>query len=135
MEITGRLTRDAQVRNYSGKDVVQFSVAVNDSYKNKDGERITKTEFFNCSYWLTTKVAQYLLKGGIVEVAGWVSAGAYVDDAGKPKASLNVNVNRIKLHGGTPKDPVKEAKVYEAEIVEGRPQYETVGEEHDDLPF
>ena len=64
MEITGRLTRDAQVRNYSGKDVVQFSVAVNDSYKNKDGERITKTEFFNCSYWLTKGSERRDCRGG-----------------------------------------------------------------------
>lgn len=98
MEITGRLTRDAQVRNYSGKDVVQFSVAVNDSYKNRDGERITKTEFFNCSYWLTAKVAQYLLKGGIVEVTGWVSAGAYVDDQGKAKEYMYFNPGGTYLH-------------------------------------
>ena len=44
MNITGRLTGDAEVRTTSnGKQVVNFSVAVNDSYKNKQGERVEQT--------------------------------------------------------------------------------------------
>ncbi len=36
MNITGRLTRNAEVRTLSNeKQVVNFSVAVNDSYKNR----------------------------------------------------------------------------------------------------
>ena len=39
MNITGRLTRNAEVRTTNGgKQVVNFSVAVNDSYKNKQAE-------------------------------------------------------------------------------------------------
>ncbi|WP_446677077.1 single-stranded DNA-binding protein [Sphingobacterium daejeonense] len=38
MNITGRLTRNAEVRTLSNeKQVVNFSVAVNDSYRNKPG--------------------------------------------------------------------------------------------------
>ncbi|ALM50123.1 hypothetical protein AMR72_15190 [Flavobacterium psychrophilum] len=133
MEITGRLTRDAQVRNYNGRDVVQFALAVNESYKNKEGKRTVKTEFFNCWYNLTTKVAPYMVRGGVVEVTGWVSARAYTDNEGKPKASLNINVNRIKFHGGAAKDPVKDTVVYKAEIVQAGGQY--AEQEHDDLPF
>lgn len=41
MNITGRLTRNAEVRTLSNeKQVVNFSVAVNDSYRNKQGERV-----------------------------------------------------------------------------------------------
>ena len=40
MNIIGRLTRDAEVRTLSeNKQVVNFSVAVNDSYKAKNGEK------------------------------------------------------------------------------------------------
>lgn len=57
--------------------------------------------FFNCSYWLGTGIAVYLLKGGLVELSGRVSASAYRDKDGEPKASLDFHVDRIKLHGGT----------------------------------
>lgn len=44
MNITGRLTRDAEVRTTSqDKQVVNFSVATNDSYRNKQGERVEQT--------------------------------------------------------------------------------------------
>lgn len=100
MDITGRLTADARVRTVSeGRQVVNFSVAVNDSYKARSGERVTQTEFFDCSYWIGTTVAQYLTKGTIVELSGRVSARAWVDADGNAKAGLNFHTSKITLHG------------------------------------
>lgn len=101
MDITGRVTADAQVRTLSeGRQVVNFSVAVNDSYKAKNGERVTQTEFFDCSYWIGAGIAQYLTKGSIVELSGRVSARAWVDSEGQAKAGLNFHTSKITLHGG-----------------------------------
>ena len=74
MNITGRLTRDAEVRTTSqDKQVVNFSVATNDSYRNKQGERIEQTTYFDCSYWKTPNVAKRLKKGTLVALWGRVS--------------------------------------------------------------
>lgn len=101
MTIIGRVTRDAEVRNLSNnKSVVSFSVAVNQDYKAKNGQRVTQTEFFDCAYWFSTGVAQYLTKGSLVELAGRVSARAWMGNDGEPKAGLNFNTTDIKLHGG-----------------------------------
>ena len=71
MNITGRLTRDAEVRTTSqDKQVVNFSVATNDSYRNKQGERIEQTTYFDCSYWITLNVAKLRPKGTLVELIG-----------------------------------------------------------------
>ncbi len=139
MEITGRLTADAQVRTLSdNRQVVNFSVAVSDSYKAKSGERITQTEFFDCSYWIGTGIAPYLTKGSVVELAGRVSARAWVDSDGQPKAGLNFHTSKITLHGGgaaTDKaQPVNKsaagaAPVYDAEVVPNGAAPD------DDLPF
>lgn len=52
MNIIGRLTRDAEVRNLSNeKQVVNFSIATNDNYRNKQGERVEQTTYFECAYW------------------------------------------------------------------------------------
>jgi single-strand DNA-binding protein len=100
MTIIGRVTRDAEVRSLSNnKSVVSFSIAVNDDYKTKNGERVTQTEFFDCAYWFSTGVAQYLTKGSLVELAGRVSARAWMGNDGEPKAGLNFNTTDIKLHG------------------------------------
>ncbi len=53
MNIVGRLTRDARISTLdNGKQVVNFSVAVNERYRNKQGERVELTEFFECAYWI-----------------------------------------------------------------------------------
>ena len=101
MNITGRVTADAQVRNVSNsKTVVNFSVAINDSYKNKEGERIEQTTYFDCAYWFSPKVAQILTKGTVVELTGKVSARAWTGSDGQPHAGLNFNTSQIKTHGG-----------------------------------
>jgi single-strand DNA-binding protein len=101
MTIIGRVTRDAEVRSLSNnKSVVSFSVAVNHDYKDKSGTKVTQTEFFDCAYWFSTGIAQYLTKGSLVELAGRVSARAWMGNDGTPKAGLNFNTTDITLHGG-----------------------------------
>ena len=101
MNITGRLTRDAEVRTTSqDKQVVNFSVAINDSYRNKQGERIEQTTYFDCSYWITPNVAKLLTKGTLVELSGRVSTRAWIGKDGEAHSGLNFHTSQIKLHGG-----------------------------------
>lgn len=101
MNIIGRLTRDAQISTLpSDKQVVNFSVAVNDSYRNKQGERVEQTEYFNCAYWISTNVAKALTKGTLVELTGRVSARAWIGGDGEAHAALNFHTSQIKLYGG-----------------------------------
>ena len=133
MNIIGRVTADAQVRNVSNsKTVVNFSVAINDSYKNKAGERVEQTTFLDCAYWLSPKVAQILTKGTLVELTGRVSARAWTGSDGQPHAGLNFNTSQIKLHGGARKSETAQAQT-KAENIEVNSQ-ENVSP-NDDLPF
>jgi single-strand DNA-binding protein len=101
MNIIGRLTRDAQISTLKNdKQVVNFSVAVNDNYRNKQGEQVKLTEYFNCAYWISTKVAKVLTKGTLVELTGRVSAGAWIGGDGEVHAALNFHTSEIKFHGG-----------------------------------
>jgi len=56
MELVGRITKDAVVRQLKDeKKVVNFSIAVNDYYKQKgsaEGQKLTT--YVNCSYWIST---------------------------------------------------------------------------------
>ena len=130
MNITGRLTRDAEVRTTSnGKQVVNFSVAVNDSYKTKQGERVEQTAYFDCSYWRTPNAVKILTKGLLVEVTGRVSTRAWVGKDGEAKAGLNFHTSDFKpLAGGR-----------RAETVQATEQTDNNGytaqSTEDDLPF
>ncbi|MBW7891576.1 MAG: single-stranded DNA-binding protein [Chitinophagaceae bacterium] len=130
MEIIGRLTRDAEVRTLDNdKQVVNFSVAVNDSYRNKQGERVEQTTYFDCAYWISMGVAKSLTKGLLVELSGRVSARAWTGKDGEAKAALNFHVSQIKFHGGSKKSETAQDDVRENRV---KPELqETV----DDLPF
>jgi single-strand DNA-binding protein len=99
MNIIGRITKDAVVAQLKEeREVVNFSIAINDYYKTKSGEAKEFTTYVNCSYWLNTKVAGRLKKGALVELSGRISISAYLNMDGKAMASLNFHVNNFKVH-------------------------------------
>lgn len=130
MNIIGRLTRDAEVRTLSNeKQVVNFSVATNESYRNKQGERVEQTTYFDCAYWVSAKVASLLTKGTLVELTGRVSTRAWLSKDGEARSGLNFNTSQIKLHGSSKR----------TETVQATAQAEnnslTAQGTEDDLPF
>lgn len=130
MNIIGRLTKNAEVRTTAqNKQVVHFSIAVNDSYRNKQGEHIEQTTYFDCSYWISPNVAKILTKGAIVELLGRVSAKAWTASNGETKASLKFNTSQIKLHGSFKKSEIDQNSE--------KPQNSNLASEQpkDDLPF
>ncbi|SFO27769.1 single-strand DNA-binding protein [Paenimyroides ummariense] len=102
MNIIGRVTRDAEVRTLSNeRQAVNFSITTNENFKNKQGERVEQTTYFDCTYWISTKVATLLTKGTLVELLGRVSTRAWIGKDGEPKAGLNFHTSNIKLHGSS----------------------------------
>lgn len=99
--IIGNLGQDAQVKPQAGNGntPISFSIAVTE--KRKDSEH---TEWFTCTKWVqpggSSAIAQYLKRGTKVAVEGKISARAYTDRDGNPRASLEVNVQNIELLGG-----------------------------------
>jgi single-strand DNA-binding protein len=100
MVIIGRLTKDAVVNQLKDeRKVVNFSVAVNDYYKPKGHERgVIVTNYFNCSYWISSAFAERLKKGALVELNGRIGINAYTTLQGDAKASLTFHVNGITIH-------------------------------------
>jgi len=130
MNIIGRLTRDAEVRTTSqDKQVVNFSVATNDSYRNKQGERIEQTTYFDCSYWISPNVVKILTKGTLVELTGRVSTRPWTANNGELRASLNFHTSAIKLHGGAKKTENSQTNTNEKKT---NTKNQETG---DDLPF
>ena len=127
MEITARVTGDATVSTLKNeKQVVNFNVAINDSYRSKETAEIIKTvTYVQCSYWVNSKIARYLTKGTLVELQGRIGVTAYISKDGIAKGSLTFHVNRIKLHG-------KSNASNQAPVV---PMTTTTMEPAEDLPF
>ncbi|SDW46135.1 single-strand DNA-binding protein [Hydrobacter penzbergensis] len=130
MEIIARITADAVVKTTKNeKQVVNFNVAINDSYKPKGSDQLIKTtNYVQCAYWVNPGIAQYLTKGTLVELYGRIGVNAYNTLQGEAKASLTFHVNNIKLHGGN-KPTAKPVETF-APVIAGE-----LTEPLDDLPF
>jgi single-strand DNA-binding protein len=82
VNVTGRLGRDAVVRHTkNGHVVANFSVAVNESYKDLLGEWRQKTTWYRVQVWeeLAETVSGCLLKGARVYVEGRLALRNWVD--------------------------------------------------------
>jgi single-strand DNA-binding protein len=62
--------------------VAKFTLATNETYKNKDGERVTNTEWHNIVVWrgLAKIVEQYVKKGSKLYIEGKISTRKYEKD-------------------------------------------------------
>lgn len=122
MNITGTISRSAEIRTtQTGKQFVTFGIAVYDSYKNKAGDRVRQTTFFDCIDWRSTKIADRLQSGQVVELSGNVSARAWVTQNGEHKAALNFKISNIHFHGSTKATAKKEQETVTTVDVEDLP--------------
>ena len=131
MNIIGRITKNAEINTLKNdKQVVNFSIAINDSYKSKQGERVEQTTYYKCSYWISPNVAKILTKGALVELTGRASSNAWIGKDGEIKSGLNFHTSNIKLHGGGKKSNTDEPPTEKPQKVTA-----LLDETDDDLPF
>lgn len=96
--LIGRLVRDPELRTTSaGKNVVEFSIAVNRRMKASDG---TDADFFRVKAWGQTAeyVNSYLTKGRLVAVDGRLETRKWTDQNGTNRESVEIvadNVNGL----------------------------------------
>jgi single stranded DNA-binding protein len=100
--LTGRLTRDPEMRSLaSGKAVTQFSVATNE-YRTNGQE---KSEYHTVVTWdrLAQICAQYLGKGQQVAVEGRIQTRSWDDDQGKRHWKTEVVATSVEMLSGRKK--------------------------------
>ncbi|AZA88862.1 single-stranded DNA-binding protein [Chryseobacterium shandongense] len=136
MNVIGRLTRNAEVRNLpKDKKVFNFSIATNDNYRNRQGERIEQTTYFECSYWISEKVTKLLTKGTLVELNGRAYATAWIGKDGQPHAGMNFHISQIKIHGCSKRNDNNSVKSQDKAVETKSKSTADNSDKDDDLPF
>lgn len=115
--ITGRITRDLELKTSStGSEYMNFSVAVDRSRKDKDGNK--QTDFFKVSVFGKTAVFcnTYFKKGDGINVCGRMESDKYTDKNGVERIGWTLMAEQVEFpHGkgkggsdgaGTPAEPV-----------------------------
>lgn len=96
----GNLGKDAVLNNVNGKNVINFTVAHTERYKDAQGNQKDKTTWVDCAYWTDrTGIAPYLKKGTQVYVEGTPDVRTYTTQDGRNGATLSVRVASVQLLG------------------------------------
>lgn len=99
--LMGNLTRDPELRQIpSGQSVCSFSLALNRSYKNAEGEWQEVTDYVDVTAWaaLGERVAQYVTKGRPVLVSGRLQSRSWEQDGNK-RTKVEVVANDVTFLG------------------------------------
>lgn len=86
--LIGNLGKDPEVRHLdNGRAVANFSLATSEVYNNKNGERVTNTEWHNIVMWtpLAELAEKYLKKGSQIYLEGKLQTRSYDDKDGNRK--------------------------------------------------
>lgn len=103
MQILGNIGKDAIMHQHGTDNVLQFSVAHTDKYKDSAGMEIKKTTWVECSWWIDGRstVGQYLKKGQMVYVDGFPGSKTWTNKEGKAISNLTLRVFSLQLCGGS----------------------------------
>ena len=98
IEVIGNLGKDAEVKEFSGKKYVCFSVAHTENVRaQKPGEPPTQRTTWLSIYWYGEggAVLPYLKRGVKVFVRGTMRNNLYTDRTGQTRVDINVNAREV----------------------------------------
>ena len=145
LQIVGNLGKDCIVKEVNGKNVINFSVAHTDKFKDAQGILKERTTWVECAYWTDrTAVAPYLKKGTLVYAEGFPEVEGYLNKDNQAAATLRMRVLNVQLLGSRPEG--KQQGGYQNSNQQAQPAMagamsngnasrSDVSEPADDLPF
>jgi single-strand DNA-binding protein len=101
--LVGRLGRDPETRfTGGGQAVANFSMATDESYKDKNGERQKRTEWHKIVVWskLAEIAQQYLKKGSLLYLEGRIQTREWQDKEGQKRTTTEIVATNFRMLGG-----------------------------------
>lgn len=123
--LVGNLGKDPEIRYLdNGIAVANFSLATTENYKNKQGERVSQTEWHNIVLWrgLAEVAEKYLKKGSSIYIEGKIKNRKWEDKDGNTRYNTEILGDNMTMLGAKPSSEETSLKT-------------NTQETNDDLPF
>lgn len=102
--LLGRVGKDPVIKSFNnGGKVAEFSIATDDSYKDKSGNKVEQTDWHNirCTYpKLCDVIESYVKRGSLLYVEGKIKTRSWDDKDGNKRYATEVVIESLKLLGG-----------------------------------
>ena len=108
----GNLTADPEIRTMpNGEQVANFTIALNERYKAKDGNIVENVEYVRIVLYrrLAEIAGQYLHKGSQVYIEGRLKTRKWQDSNGQDRYTTEIQGDNLQMLGGR-QDDLKQAK-------------------------
>jgi single-strand DNA-binding protein len=100
--LVGNVGKDPETRYLEGGTVVsRFPLATSEVYRNRDGEKITNTEWHNIVLWrgLAEVAEKYVRKGTQLYIEGRIRNRSYTDKEGNTRYTTEVVCDNMQMLG------------------------------------
>ncbi|MDB5260828.1 MAG: single-stranded DNA-binding protein [Adhaeribacter sp.] len=98
--LVGNLGKDPEIRHTEGGvPVARFSVATSETYKDKTGNKVDRTEWHNIVAWrgLAEVAEKYMKKGQSVYIEGKIRTNNYQDKEGIQRSSIEIVADNMTM--------------------------------------
>lgn len=98
--IIGRLGRDPEIRyTHEGKACASLNIATDESYTDRNGNKITRTEWHRVIVWEKSAEAcgNHLSKGSLVYVEGKLQTREWQDQQGQKRYTTEIRAERVQF--------------------------------------
>jgi single-strand DNA-binding protein len=102
VRLIGRLGIAPEIKNLdNGSKMARLSLATNESYRNKKGEKVEETQWHNLVCWGNSAdiAEKFLEKGSEVAIEGKISSRSYDDKEGVKRYITEIVVNELLMLG------------------------------------
>ncbi len=107
VQLIGNLGSDPEVKTLEGnKKVARLSLATNDEYTDKSGQKVKQTQWHQLVVWgkLAETCEKYLNKGKEIAIEGKITYRTWDDKDGKTHNMTEIVVNELLMMGGKGKE-------------------------------
>ncbi len=101
--LVGNCCKDPETKYMTnGEAVTNLSIATNEKWKDKAGNKQEKAEFHNLVFYrrLAEVAGEYLKKGAQIYVEGKLATRKWQDKEGKDRYTTEIIVNELQMIGG-----------------------------------
>jgi single-strand DNA-binding protein len=126
--IIGHIGQDATIKEFNGNRFLSVSVAVNDGYKDQQGNWVDKTNWWSVSL-RNERLAPHLTKGKYVLIQGTPRIKVYKGNDGQYYPAMNISADSVLfLKQAKQEGSSQPAAIQQDDVTD-------LTDQQDDLPF
>lgn len=105
--VIGNLTRDVELKHTpNNQAVAKMGIAINESYTNKQGEKVRNVTYLNVTAWRKQAeiCAEHLAKGSKVGIRGKIKVNEWRTKEGDDRKDVYIQADEVEFLSPSPKD-------------------------------